>query len=57
VAALASAPSLARNVTACSFVAAAVDLQRNALISLGVQLTDSGETVSLQSEVHVSSTP
>ena len=56
-AALAASPSLARNVTACSFVAAAVDLQRNALISLSVQITDSAETVSLQSEVHVSSTP
>lgn len=54
---LATAPRLATNVSACSFSAAGVDLQRNALVSLRIQITDTGETVSLYNEVHVSSTP
>lgn len=56
-AALAGSPVLAANVSACGFTAAGVDLQRNGLVSLRLQLTDTGETVSLYNEVHVSSTP
>ena len=49
-------PLLARNVT-CNFDYGGSDLQRNALIRMVIQLTDSGETVSLQHEVHVNNTP
>lgn len=55
--ALAGTPILAGSVSACSFAAAGVNLQRNGLVSLRLQVTDTGETVSLYNEVHVSSTP
>lgn len=51
------AARLANRVSACNFRYSGSDLQRNALLSLRLQLTDSGETVSLQQEVHVSNTP
>ena len=54
---LATGAILARNVDTCSFDYTASDLQRNALVNMVLQLTDSGETVSLQHEVHVSNTP
>lgn len=54
---LATGPVLASNVTACNFDYSGSDLLRNALIRMTLQLTDSGETVSLQHEVHVSNTP
>jgi MSHA biogenesis protein MshO len=53
----ATGPILARNVSACNFDYGGSDLQRNALIRMTLQLTDSGETVSLLHEVHVSNTP
>jgi MSHA biogenesis protein MshO len=49
-------PILARNVT-CNFDYSGSDLQRNALVRMVLQLTESGETVSLQQEVHVSNAP
>lgn len=54
---LGNGPILASNVTACRFNYSDSDLQRNALLSMSIQLTDTGETVSLQHEVHVSNTP
>ena len=53
----ATGPILARNATACNFDYSGADLQRNALVRMVIQLTDNAETVSLQHEVHVSSTP
>lgn len=55
----AGTPVMARNVTfaECSFNYSGPDLQRNALISMRIQMTESGETVSLQHEVHVNNTP
>ena len=55
---ISSAPILARNVT-CTVKYSGSDLQRNALVSMVLQVTDSssGESVSLQHEVHVSNTP
>jgi MSHA biogenesis protein MshO len=53
----ATGPILARNVSSCNFDYGGSDLQRNALIRMTLQLTDSGETVSLLHEVHVSNTP
>lgn len=50
-------PILARNMSSCYFDYSGSDLQRNALVRMVLQLTDSGETVSLQHEVHVSNTP
>ncbi len=52
-------PILARNVdvAACNFNYGGADLQRNALVSMRLQLTDRGETVSLLHEVHVNNTP
>ena len=50
-------PILARNVSACTFAAGGSDLQRNALVRMVLQLTDAGETVTLQHEVHVNNTP
>lgn len=50
-------PILARNVSSCNFDYSGSDLQRNALIRMVIQLTDSAETVSLQHEVHVNNTP
>ncbi|MDR3370372.1 prepilin-type N-terminal cleavage/methylation domain-containing protein [Rhodoferax sp.] len=48
---------MANGVSSCNFDYSGSDLQRNALISMRLQLTDSGETVSLQHEVHVSNVP
>jgi MSHA biogenesis protein MshO len=48
---------LARNVTSCTFDYSGSDLQRNALVRMALTLTDSGETVTLQHEVHVNNTP
>jgi len=48
---------MAQRVSSCNFNYSGSDLQRNALISMRLQLTDSGETVSLQHEVHVSNAP
>lgn len=47
---------LARNVASCNFVYNAAD-QRNALVQMTINLTDSGESVSLYHEVHVNNTP
>ena len=41
----------------CTFDYSGSDLQRNALVRMVLQLTDSGETVTLQHEVHVNNTP
>jgi len=41
----------------CTFVYSGSDLQRNALVQIKLQFTDSGETVSLYQEVHVDNTP
>ena len=48
---------MAERVSSCNFNYSGSDLQRNALISMRLQITDSGETVSLQHEVHVSNAP
>lgn len=53
----ATGPILARNVSACNFDYTGSDLQRNALVRMVIQLTDNSETISLQHEVHVNSTP
>lgn len=47
---------LARNVTSCNFVYNAAD-QRNALVQMTINMTDSGETVSLYHEIHINNTP
>lgn len=52
-----SATVMATNVSACNFDYSGSDLQRNALISMTLSVTDSSETVSLQHEVHVSNEP
>lgn len=59
VAVTAADPILARNVTyaACNFNYGGSDLQRNALISMNIQMSDDGEAVNLQHEVHVNNTP
>ncbi|MES2878126.1 MAG: type II secretion system protein [Pseudomonadota bacterium] len=54
---VAAAPILASNVTDCMFDYGGSDLQRNALVRMVLQLTDSGESVTLQHEVHVNNTP
>ena len=48
---------LAKDVSSCNFVYAGSDLQRNGLVQLTLQLSNSGETVSLYQEVHVDNTP
>lgn len=53
----ANGPILARHISACSFDYSGSDLQRNALIRMVIQFTESGETVSLQHEVNVNNTP
>lgn len=53
----ANTPVIATNVFNCNFSYTGSDLQRNALVRMSLQLTDSGETVSLQHEVHVNNTP
>lgn len=53
----ATGPVLARHVSACNFDYSGSDLQRNALIRMLIQLTESDETVSLQHEVNVNNSP
>lgn len=48
---------LAARVSACSFNYSGPDLQRNALLSMTISLTERNETVNLLHEVHVSNTP
>lgn len=48
---------LASDVGSCNFVYNGSDLQRNALVQLNLTFTDSGESVNLYHEVHVSNTP
>jgi len=48
---------MATNVSACNFNYSGSDLQRNALISIKLQITEKNETVSLQHQVHVSNVP
>jgi MSHA biogenesis protein MshO len=48
---------LANGVTACNFQYSGSDLQRNGLVGISLQLTNAGETVSLQQDVHVDNTP
>ena len=45
------------NCATTSFNYSGSDLQRNALVSMVLTVTDSGESVTLQHEVHVSNTP
>ena len=52
-----SSALLANQVSSCNFNYSGSDLQRNALVSMSIGLTDSGETVSLQHETHVSNAP
>jgi MSHA biogenesis protein MshO len=54
-----SGPIMASNVdcTKTTFNYSGSDLQRNALVSMVLAVTDSGESVTLQHEVHVSNTP
>ncbi len=47
---------LAKNVGACSFVYDS-SAQRDGLLRLTMQMTDSGETVTLQHQIHVDNTP
>ncbi len=49
--------TLANNVSSCNFSYSGSDLQRNALVQMTLQFTDSGETTSLYHEVHVNNTP
>jgi MSHA biogenesis protein MshO len=53
---ISAAPVLAQNAT-CTFDYSGSDLQRNALLSMRIQVTESGESIALQHEVHVSNTP
>lgn len=48
---------LADKVSSCTFVYNVSDLQRNALVQITLQFTESNETVSLYHEVHVGNTP
>lgn len=50
-------PILARNVTNCKFNYSVGRRPTIALVSLLLQLTESGETITLQHEVHVSTSP
>ena len=54
---LATGPVIANNISSCTFNYSGSDLQRNALVSMSMQITNAGETVSLQHEVHVNNTP
>lgn len=53
----ANTPVLATKIDTCNFDFSGTDLQRNALVRMSLRLTDSGETVSLQHEVHFNNTP
>ncbi|HZP93349.1 MAG TPA: prepilin-type N-terminal cleavage/methylation domain-containing protein [Burkholderiales bacterium] len=48
---------LASNVTSCSFTYGAGTTQRDALVTLQLQLTSGGETVSLIEQAHVNNVP
>jgi MSHA biogenesis protein MshO len=48
---------MAKHVSACSFTYNGSDLQRNALLQIGLTFTVGGESVNLYHEVHVSNTP
>lgn len=48
---------MATKVSVCNFDYSGSDLQRNALISMRIAITDSNETINLQHEVHVSNAP
>ena len=50
-------PTIARNVSACSFNYNGSDLQRNAVVQMSIRLTENNEPVSLYHEVHVDNTP
>jgi MSHA biogenesis protein MshO len=50
-------PLLASKVSSCSFDYSGSDLQRNAVLRMALQMTDAGETISLQHQVNVSNTP
>jgi len=53
-----STGAIVANNVSCTFDYSGPDLQRNALVRMVLQLmTDSGEVVSLQHEVHVNNTP
>jgi MSHA biogenesis protein MshO len=51
-----SGPVHAQNVI-CNFDYGGSDLQRNALVSMFIQLTEGGESVSLHHDVHVNNAP
>ncbi len=53
----AATPVMASGLSSCNFVYDGSDLQRNALVQLSFVFSDSGESVSLYHEVHVSNTP
>lgn len=48
---------LARNIGACDFVYGGADLQRNALVQLGIKFSSDGETIGLYHEIHVDNSP
>ena len=50
-------PILAKNLTTCSFSYSAGVLQRNAIVSMRIGVTQSNETASLYHQVHVSNVP
>jgi MSHA biogenesis protein MshO len=53
----ATAAVLAKNVSYCSFVYDVGAFQRDSLVTLTLQITQSGETVSLYEEIHVNNAP
>jgi MSHA biogenesis protein MshO len=53
----ASGPLIARQVSQCAFDYGGTDLQRNALLRMRFNLTEQGETVALQHEIHINNTP
>jgi MSHA biogenesis protein MshO len=53
----ADTPVMAAKLSACQFDYSGPDLQRNALVSMTLALTDSDETVRLLHQVHVSNEP
>lgn len=56
-ASVSGAAVLANKVSACNFSYSGSDLQRNALVSMRIAITDHNETISFQHEVHVSNLP
>jgi MSHA biogenesis protein MshO len=48
---------IADKLTACSFTYTTGPTQRDALVTIALSLTDTGETVSLVNQVHVSNVP